>query len=59
MNAAPGHADFLAALMRAAFTDDGQLLFVSAGVDGGAGFGGKLAAACFDARGQMVDVIEA
>ncbi len=33
MNATPGHADFLAALMRAAFTDDGQLLFVSAGVD--------------------------
>lgn len=121
MNATPGHADLMAALMRAAFTDDGKLLFVSAGVDpslplaaqvdslwwgsagfgtlespvslpydgyarvvrgfarervgktlgaaitsgrytttvdGGAGFGGKLAAACFDARGQMVDVIE-
>lgn len=122
MNATPGHADLMAALMRAAFTDDGKLLFVSAGVDpslplaaqvdslwwgspafmtlespvslpfdgytrvvrgfarervgktlgatitsgrytttvdGGAGFGGKLAAACFDARGQMVDLIEA
>jgi serine/threonine protein phosphatase 1 len=121
MNATPGHADLMAALMRAAFTDDGKLLFVSAGVDpslpltaqvdslwwgsagfsalegpvslpyagyarvirgfarervgkalgacitsgrytttvdGGAGFGGKLAAACFDPRGQMVDVIE-
>ena len=121
MNASPGHAELMAALMRAAFTDDGKLLFVSAGVDpslplsaqidslwwgssgfltmeapvslpydgyarvvrgfarervgkslgasitsgrytttvdGGAGFGGKLAAACFDARGQMVDVIE-
>lgn len=121
MNATPGHADLMAALMRAAFSDDGKLLFVSAGVDpsqpltaqvdslwwgsaafmtleapvslpyegyarvvrgfarervgkalgatitsgrytttvdGGAGFGGKLAAACFDARGQMVDVIE-
>jgi serine/threonine protein phosphatase 1 len=120
MNASPGHADLMAALKRAAFTDDGRLLFVSAGldpslplaaqidsfwwgspgfamleapvsapydgyarvirgfareragkpiatitsgrytttVDGGAGFGGTLAAACFDARGQMVDVIE-
>jgi serine/threonine protein phosphatase 1 len=121
MNATPGHADFMAALMRAAFTEDGKLLFVSAGVnprvplaaqvdslwwgsaafmnleapvsmpydgyarvvrgfarervgktlgatitsgrytttvDGGAGFGGKLAAACFDTRGQMLDVIE-
>lgn len=121
MNATPGHADLMAALKRAAFTDDGKLLFVSAGVDpslplsaqvdslwwgssgflnleapvstpyegfarvirgfarervgkvigasitsgrytttvdGGAGFGGKLAAACFDARGQIVDVIE-
>lgn len=121
MNLTPGHADLMAALMRAAFTDDGKLLFVSAGVDptlplsaqvdslwwgsanfgtlespvslpydgyarvirgfarervgkqlgasitsgrytttvdGGAGFGGKLAAACFDPRGQMVDVIE-
>lgn len=120
MNAAPGHSDLMAALKRAAFTDDGKLLFVSAGidpslplaaqidsfwwgspgfamleapvsspydgyarvvrgfareragktistvvsgrytttVDGGAGFGGRLASACFDARGQMVDVIE-
>lgn len=121
MNATPGHADLMAALKRAAFTDDGKLLFVSAGVDpslplsaqvdslwwgsssflnleapvstpyegfarvirgfarervgkvigasitsgrytttvdGGAGFGGKLVAACFDARGQIVDVLE-
>src|SRR5690242_18133191 len=33
MNLTPGHADLMAALMRAAFTDDGKLLFVSAGVD--------------------------
>lgn len=121
MNASPGHADLMAALKRAAFTADGKLLFVSAGldpslpvaaqidsfwwgspgfnmleapvsgpydgyarvirgfareragktiapimsgrytttVDGGAGFGGPLAAACFDPRGQMVDSLEA
>lgn len=122
MNGSPGHVDIMAALKRAAFTDDGRLLFVSAGVDpslplaaqvdslwwgsagfgmlespvstpyhgyarvvrgfareragkttvaaaitsgrytttvdGGAGFGGKLVAACFDGRGQMVDTIE-
>ena len=33
MNRTPGHADFMAALKRAAFTDDQSLLFVSAGID--------------------------
>src|SRR3546814_15546865 len=33
MNASLGHADLMAALKRAAFTDDGKLLFVSAGLD--------------------------
>jgi serine/threonine protein phosphatase 1 len=111
MQAVPGHASFLSALRRAAYTDDGALLFVHAGVDperplsaqsdslwwasvnfqrlerpyggfvrvvrgfdprhggietaaftasidGGAGFGGVLTAACFDRRGEIVDVIE-
>jgi serine/threonine protein phosphatase 1 len=130
MNQSPGHAEFMAALKRAAFTEDGRLLFVSAGldpslplaaqidsfwwgsagfatlesddaapyegyvrvvrgfarersanghgrqraagsnaapitlagvtatVDGGAGFGGVLAAACFDPAGELVDRIE-
>ncbi len=33
MNQTPGHADFMAALKRAAFTEDHALLFVSAGID--------------------------
>lgn len=32
-NAVPGHTQFLSALQRAAFTEDGSLLFVHAGVD--------------------------
>ena len=125
MNQTPGHADFMAALKRAAFTtkdrpDDPALLFVSAGldpaqplpaqadalwwggpgfaqldapggapyedytrvvrgakptgaplqagvaqgahtatVDGGAGFGGHLLAACFDDRGTAIDMVTA
>ncbi|HEY4135973.1 MAG TPA: hypothetical protein VGO34_12255 [Alphaproteobacteria bacterium] len=120
MNQAPGHADFMASLKRAAFTDDSGLLFVSAGidatqplsaqddalwwggpgfaaleapdaapfdgyarvvrgakptgapavpgvvqgvrtatVDGGAGFGGQLLAACFAANGEVVDMVTA
>ena len=31
----------------------------TASIDGGAGFGGVLIAACFDRRGDVVDVIEA
>lgn len=107
-----GHQQLLSALRRAAYTDDGALLFVSAGVDparpltsqndcfwwgsrafetseepyggfvrvirgaapqrlgiqvsgarvsidGGCGDGGPLIAACFDGRGNLVDVIEA
>lgn len=120
MNQTPGHADFMAALKRAAFSDDHSLLFVSAGldptrplsaqddalwwggsgfatldapgaepydgyarvvrgakptgapaqagvaqgahsatVDGGAGFGGHLLAACFDGSGAAVDMVSA
>lgn len=120
MNQTPGHADFMAALKRAAFTDDHALLFVSAGldptqplsaqddalwwggagfaqldapgaapyqdygrvvrgakptgapaqigvvpgahtatVDGGAGFGGQLLAACFDSAGTAIDMVTA
>lgn len=120
MNQTPGHADFMAALKRAAFTDDRSLLFVSAGldptrplsaqddalwwggsgfatldapgaepydgyarvvrggkptaapaqagvvqgahtatVDGGAGFGGHLLAACFDGTGVAIDMVTA
>jgi hypothetical protein len=120
MNRTPGHADFMSALKRAAFTDDRALLFVSAGidptrplaaqddalwwggpgfaalegpgaapfdgygrvvrgakptgapaqlgviqgahsttVDGAAGFGGVLLAACFDSVGAIVDGAEA
>jgi serine/threonine protein phosphatase 1 len=33
MQARPGHYDFLGALRRAAYTDDGALLFVNAGLD--------------------------
>lgn len=107
----PGHREFLSALKRAAFTDDGALLFVHTGidpslpldaqrdafwwgghglqslekpysgfrkvvrgyapshpgldpqaysltVDGGAGFGGPLIAACLDLTGEIVDQIE-
>jgi hypothetical protein len=32
-NAAPGHANVMSALRRAAFTEDGKLLFVHAGID--------------------------
>jgi len=32
-NANPGHRDYLSALRRAAYSDDGSLLFVSAGLD--------------------------
>lgn len=120
MNQTPGHADFMAGLKRATFTDDHSLLFVSAGldparplsaqddalwwggsgfaqldapgaepyegyarvvrgakptgapaqagvaqgartgtVDGGAGFGGQLLAACFDGAGVAVDMVSA
>jgi serine/threonine protein phosphatase 1 len=108
----PGHYALMSALRRAAYTDDGALLFVHAGldadrplsaqsdslwwgpgsfarldrayggfirvvrgferahagiqtsqftasIDGGCGFGGPLVAACFDNRGEIVDVIEA
>ena len=33
LNAAPGHTQFLSTVRRAAFTDDGALLFVNAGLD--------------------------
>jgi serine/threonine protein phosphatase 1 len=112
MQGAPGHYALMIALRRAAYTDDGALLFVHAGldadrplsaqsdslwwgtaafnklerpyggfirvvrgfdrahagvhtsqftasIDGGCGFGGPLIAACFDRRGEIVDVIEA
>ena len=112
MQAVPGHYSLLSALRRAAYTDDGALLFVHAGVDperplsaqsdslwwattsfmklersyggfirvvrgfdprhagietaqftasidGGAGFGGVLIAACFDRRGEIIEAIEA
>ena len=107
----PGHRELLGSLRRAAFTDDGALLLVNAGVaparpldaqndafwwaaedlvqltppyagfkkvirgfdpsrrgvcldtyvatvDGGAGFGGTLTAACFDAEGRTLDRID-
>ncbi len=107
----PGHRELLGSLRRAAFTDDGSLLFVNAGidptrpidaqndafwwaaedlarltppyagfkkvirgfdpsrrgvcldsyvatVDGGAGFGGALTAACFDAEGRTLDRVD-
>ncbi len=112
MQGLPGHYALMSALRRAAYTDDGALLFVHAGlvadrplsaqsdslwwgpgsfgkldrayggfirvvrgferghagirtdqftasIDGGCGFGGPLIAACFDNRGDVVDVIEA
>jgi len=112
MQAVPGHYTLQSALRRAAYTDDGALLFVHAGIDperplsaqsdslwwatgnfmrlersyggfirvvrgfdprhggvqagqftasidGGAGFGGVLLAACFDRRGEIADIIEA
>jgi serine/threonine protein phosphatase 1 len=112
MRARDGHQQLISALKRAAFSDDGTLLFVSAGVDpsrplesqhdafwwgtrafessdapydgftrivrgaaprhygvivgaskvsidGGCGDGGPLIAACFNAVGDLVDVIEA
>lgn len=107
----PGHQELLGSVRQAAFTDDGALLFVNAGVDptrpidaqrdafwwgseqlaaltppyagfkkiirgfdpsrggvslddyvvtvdGGAGFGGTLTAACFDAEGTALDQID-
>jgi serine/threonine protein phosphatase 1 len=112
MQAHPGHYLLMSALRRAAYTDDGGLLFVHAGldpdrplsaqsdslwwgtggfarldrpygnfakvvrgfdrahpglesaaftltVDGGCGFGGPLLAVCLDAKGDVVDLIEA
>ena len=112
MRAADGHNALMSSLRHAAFTGDGTLLFVPAGVDtsrplseqgdsfwwggagfhridtpysgfrrvvrgfawrrhgvdikeltatidGGCGFGGPLVAACFDAAGEVVDMIEA
>ncbi len=112
IRAHPGHDALMNTLRRAAFTDDGALLFVHAGVDvsrplaaqsdalwwggggfddlsepysgfkrlvrgfdldgkgfrttpltatldGGCGFGGSLNAACFDADGQLLDLVEA
>ncbi|MGH6931233.1 MAG: hypothetical protein ACREEE_02240 [Dongiaceae bacterium] len=112
MQEAPGHYALMSALRRAAYTDDGALLFVHAGldperplstqsdslwwgtggfsrldrpyggfirvvrghdpshaglqsnqftssIDGGSGFGGPLIGACFDRRGETIDVIEA
>jgi serine/threonine protein phosphatase 1 len=111
MQARPGHDQLMNVLRRAAFTDDGNLLFVHAGIDtnrplaaqgdalwwggtgfetltepyggfrmvvrgfdrankglrvtrmtasldGGCGFGGKLRAGCFDRAGRLVDTIE-
>ena len=107
----PGHQELLGSVRQAAFTDDGALLFVNAGVDpsrpidaqrdafwwgsdrltaldppyagfrkiirgfdpaqggvsldgyvatvdGGAGFGGTLTAACFDAEGDALDRVD-
>jgi len=112
MQSCDGHQQLFSALRRAAYTEDGALLFVSAGVDpsrpldsqqdsfwwgsrdfeaadepyggftrvirgaapgrygvavstarvsidGGCGAGGPLVAACFDATGNLVDIIEA
>mgnify|MGYP002623278856 FL=1 len=112
MRAAPGHNNLFAALRRAAFTDDGGVLLVSAGIDGarplgaqgdsfwwgtagftalsapfegfnrivrgydpalngvavdelkvtldgGCGRGGKLVAACLDASGELLELLEA
>jgi serine/threonine protein phosphatase 1 len=112
MQSCDGHQQLMSTLKRAAYTEDGALLFVSAGVDpsrpldgqrdsfwwgsrefeasdhpyagfrrvvrgaapgrfgieaktakvsidGGCGAGGSLIAACFDAAGNLVDVIEA
>ena len=112
VNQRPGHVQFMAVLRRAAFTDQGTLLFVNAGLDaskpldlqgdafwwgggafiellkpyesyrrvvrgfdrrhgglvespyaisldGGAGFGGRLLAACLSNDGEIVDRIEA
>ena len=112
MRAADGHNALMSTLRHAAFTADGTLLFVPAGIDvtrplsqqgdsfwwggtdfqsidapyggfrrvvrgyahehhgvdigeaaatldGGCGFGGPLVAACFDAAGEVVDMIEA
>lgn len=111
MRSHPGHDALMNALRRAAFTDNGALLFVHAGIDagrplaaqsdtlwwggssfdamskpysgfkrvvrgfdragkgfrttpftatldGGCGFGGSLNAACFDADGQFLDLVE-
>jgi len=111
MSLHPGHQELLGSVRQAAFTDDGALLFVNAGVDptrpidaqrdafwwgseqlealtppfagfkkiirghdpsqggvslddyvatvdGGAGYGGSLAAACFDSEGRALDRIE-
>jgi serine/threonine protein phosphatase 1 len=70
MNQTPGHAEFMAALKRAAFAEDRSLLFVSAGIDptrplsaqddalwwGGSGFAALEApdAAPFDGYGCVV-----
>lgn len=112
MQSAPGHYALMSALRRAAYTDDGALLFVHAGldadrplsaqsdslwwgtgsfakldrsyggfirvvrgfdrghggvqtgqftasIDAGCGFGGPLVAACFDKRGEVIEVVEA
>ncbi len=112
VRAHPGHEELLTALRRAAYTEGGELLFVSAGVDpglplsdqadtfwwgnsafsdmtepfagfhlvvrgydrhrrgadirppiasidSGAGFGGRLSAACFDLEGHLLDWIDA
>jgi len=111
IRAFPGHDELMSVLKRAAYTDDGTMLFVHAGVDtarplsaqsdtfwwggsdfqgiaepyggfrrivrgfdpehggvsigeiaatidGGCGFGGTLAAACFDHEGQLVDAVD-
>jgi len=111
IRARPGHDELLSALKRAAFSEDGTLLFVHAGVDtsrplsaqsdtfwwgsssfsriggpygsfrrivrgydnahggvqigditatidAGCGFGGDLAAACFDHEGELADLVE-
>lgn len=111
MQSRPGHVELLTSVRRAAYTDDGSLLFVNAGIDPsrplatqadalwwggegfarigepyggckkvvrgfdrkgrgfritpytatideGCGFGGPLAAACFDPEGELVDKVE-
>ena len=41
-----------------AVSNDDKPADLTVSIDGGCGFGGTLAAGCFDAAGEMVDLIE-